>query len=77
MSGIILTSWTAARFFPHEEGLELSTIEKAQEEAFRSLADMARDAVRTQENGHSHLMAIEVRDESGPVFTFEMYRRMQ
>lgn len=33
--------------FSDEEGLELSTVEKVQEEAARSLADMARDAVRT------------------------------
>lgn len=67
--------------FPDEEGLELSTIEKVQEEAARSLADMARDAVRRRGIGHSHLMAIEVRDESGPIlhlkFTFEIDRRRQ
>ena len=53
--------------FPDEEGLELSTLEKVQEEAARSLADLVRDAVRTRGNGHSHLMAIEVREESGPI----------
>jgi hypothetical protein len=65
--------------FPDEEGLELSTIEKAQEEAARSLADMARDAVRSRGSGPGQLMAIEVRDESGPVFNlkfmFEIDRR--
>ncbi|WP_456620221.1 DUF6894 family protein [Bradyrhizobium sp. P5_C12] len=64
---------------PDEEGLELSTIEKVQEEAARSLADMARDAVRKRVDGGSHGMAIEVRDDSGPVlqvkFTFEVDRR--
>ncbi|WP_426615786.1 DUF6894 family protein [Bradyrhizobium sp. McL0616] len=63
---------------PDEEGLELSTLEKAQEEAARSLADMARDAIRNEGSGQSHLMAIEVRDDSGPVldvkFTFEVDR---
>jgi uncharacterized protein YfcZ (UPF0381/DUF406 family) len=64
---------------PDEEGLELSTIEKVQEEAARSLADMARDAIRARGDGGSHEMAIEVRDDSGPVlevkFTFEIDRR--
>jgi hypothetical protein len=64
---------------PDEEGLELSTIEKVQEEAARSLADMARDGVRKQGDGASHEIAIEVRDDSGPVlqvkFTFEVDRR--
>ena len=64
--------------FPDEEGLELSTIEKVQEEAARSLADMARDAVRTL-GGNSQQMSIEVRDDGGPVlqlkFTFEVERR--
>jgi uncharacterized protein YfcZ (UPF0381/DUF406 family) len=62
---------------PDEEGLELSTIEKVQEEAARSLADMARDAIRAR--GVAHEIAIEVRDDSGPVlqakFTFEVDRR--
>lgn len=45
--------------FPDEEGLELSTIEKVQEEAARSMADMARDAVRA--GGGSRQLSIEVR----------------
>jgi len=64
--------------FPDEEGLELSTIEKVQEEAARSLADMARDAVRTL-GASSQQMSIEVGDDSGPVlqlkFTFAVERR--
>ncbi|MET4245652.1 hypothetical protein, partial [Bradyrhizobium sp. RT10b] len=64
--------------FPDEEGLEFSTIEKVQEEAARSLADMARDAVRAL-GGDSQKLSIEVRDESGPVlqlkFTFAVERR--
>ena len=50
-----------------EEGLELPTIESVQEEAARSLADMARDAVQTDRHGTRRPMAIEVRDDSGPV----------
>ncbi|AHY49531.1 MULTISPECIES: DUF6894 family protein [Bradyrhizobium] len=64
--------------FPDEEGLELSTIEKVQEEAARSLADMARDAVGTLGTS-GRQMSIEVRDDSGPVlhlkFTFAVERR--
>ena len=64
--------------FPDEEGLELSTIEKVQEEAARSLADMARDAIGTLGTS-SRQMSIEVRDDSGPVlhlkFTFAVERR--
>jgi gamma-glutamylcysteine synthetase len=63
---------------PDEEGLELPSIERVQEEAARSLADMARDAVRTSRDGADHRMAIEVRDDNGPVlevkFTFEIDR---
>lgn len=62
-----------------EEGLELATIESVQEEAARSLADMARDAVLTHRNGPRLPMAIEVRDDNGPVlqarFTFEIERQ--
>jgi uncharacterized protein YfcZ (UPF0381/DUF406 family) len=65
-------------FAPDEEGLELSTIEAVQLEAARSLADMARDAVRTSHDGADHRMSIEVRDDDGPVlqvkFTFEIDR---
>jgi len=64
--------------FSDEEGLELSTIEKVQEEAARSLADMARDAIGTLGTS-SRQMSIEVRDDSGPVlhlkFTFAVERR--
>jgi uncharacterized protein YfcZ (UPF0381/DUF406 family) len=62
-----------------EEGLELPTIESVQEEAARSLADMARDAVQTHRDGTRRPMAIEVRDDNGPVlqarFTFEVERQ--
>ena len=61
-----------------DEGLELSTMEAVQEEAARSLADMARDASWRPHNGAGHRMAIEVRDDTGPVlqakFTFQIER---
>jgi len=64
---------------PDEEGLELPTIESVLEEAARSLADMARDAAQTHRDGTRRPMAIEMRDDSGPVlqaqFTFEVERR--
>jgi hypothetical protein len=51
-----------------DEGVELSSLQAVQEEAALSLADMARNAIPAQLNdGAYHLMAIEVRDESGPV----------
>ncbi|WP_418219763.1 DUF6894 family protein [Bradyrhizobium icense] len=53
---------------PDEQGLELSTLQAAQEEAARALADMALDAVRKWSNGTDHRMAIEVRDDDGPGF---------
>ncbi|WP_458163531.1 DUF6894 family protein [Bradyrhizobium sp. 18BD] len=63
---------------PDEEGLELSDLRKVQAEAAKSLADMARDAVETYPAGRCHQMAIEVRDETGPVmrvrFSFEVQR---
>ena len=64
-----------------EEGVELRDIATVQEEAARSLADVARDAVRRPEylSGKNHRMAIEVRDQAGPVlqvkFTFEVARQ--
>jgi hypothetical protein len=66
---------------PDEEGMELRTLEAVQEEAARTLADMARDAIRGHSNGAGHQMSIEVRDEAGPVlqvkFTFELERHRQ
>jgi hypothetical protein len=63
---------------PDDEGLELSTVQAVQEEAARSLAEMARDAVRKHHDGAAHRMAIEVRDDDGPVLevklTFETNR---
>ena len=62
---------------PDEEGLELATMERVQEEAARSLADMARDAARREwQKGKAQEMAIEVRDDDGPImqlrFTFDV-----
>ncbi|MCK1518343.1 hypothetical protein IVB22_38860 [Bradyrhizobium sp. 190] len=63
---------------PDDEGMELATIEAVQEEAARALADMARDAVRKHTDGAGHHMAIDVRDDDGPVlqvkFTFAINR---
>lgn len=65
--------------FPDEEGLEFSGLPAVQEEAAKSLADMARDAVRGSHPLSKRYMAIEVRDEIGPVmqveFNFEITRR--
>ena len=64
-----------------EEGLELRSIQAVQEEAARSLADMARDEVRRHSNDPNkrHRMAIEVRDDNGPLlqvkFTFEINKQ--
>lgn len=64
---------------PDDEGIELPSIERVQEEAARSLADMARDATpQIAQDGNAHHMMIEVRDDVGPVmqlqFTFNMNR---
>jgi hypothetical protein len=64
-----------------EEGVELPDMERVQEEAALALAQMARDMVPGAVKDAGHRMAIEVRDESGPVlkvlFTFEADRRRQ
>jgi hypothetical protein len=53
-----------------DEGLECRSIERVQEEAARSLADLARDAALTHgRNGTGHRMSIRVRDRNGPVLT--------
>ncbi|WFU58256.1 hypothetical protein QA639_12440 [Bradyrhizobium pachyrhizi] len=47
-----------------EEGMEMSSFGAVQEEAARALADVIRDSFR----GHNfHQIAIEVRDNDGPV----------
>ena len=64
-----------------EEGLELSGLRAVQAEAAKALADMARDAVHSSDGLTKRHMAIEVRDESGPVmqvrFNFEVERLKQ
>jgi hypothetical protein len=62
-----------------DEGLECGTIERVQEEAARSLADMARDsALAHGRDGAGRRMSIRVRDRNGPVlkaqFLFEIDR---
>jgi hypothetical protein len=63
-----------------EEGLELKTVQAAQAEAAKSLADMARDLVHTTTSSSTHQLAIEVRDGAGPVmqvrFIFEVQTKM-
>jgi len=56
-----------------EEGLELSTLDEAEQEALHAVADMARDAIRRNPDGAEYLMAIEVRDESGPVLEVKFH----
>ena len=61
-----------------EEGLELSGLRAVQAEAAKALADMARDALHSSEGITKQHMAIEIRDETGPVmqvrFNFEVER---
>jgi hypothetical protein len=61
-----------------EEGVELPTLAAAQEEAARSLADMARDADIASQKQNALEMAVEVRDNVGLVlqakFCFELVR---
>jgi hypothetical protein len=64
---------------PDEEGVELPDIERVQEEAALALAAMTKEAVPSADRNGGHRMAIEVRDERGPIlkvlFTFEADRR--
>jgi hypothetical protein len=54
--------------FRDAEGLELSSMQAAQEEAARTLAELARDRMRRAEkHAFPHQMVIEVRNQSGPV----------
>lgn len=59
-----------------EEGLELCDMRAVREEAARSMADAARDAILSQCAGSLAQISIEVRDDDGPVigvrFTFEI-----
>ncbi len=69
----------AETFIPDEEGVEIATLEAAQDETARALGDMARDEARcAARNGSACDLAIEVRDAHGPVFlariSFEIRR---
>jgi hypothetical protein len=63
-----------------EEGVELASVEAVQEEAARSLAEMAKEVTPGTSNNGGHPMAIEVRDDNGPImkvlFVFEADRRL-
>ena len=65
---------------PDEEGLDLPDITAVEDEATRSLADFARDALK-HEHATDHPMMIEVRDDDGPVlkvkFAVEVERGRQ
>jgi hypothetical protein len=50
---------------PDEEGTNLANIDAARREAHRSLADLARDVIRTE---HPPKLTISVRSSEGPVF---------
>jgi hypothetical protein len=64
-----------------EEGLLLSSVEAVQDEAARALGGFAHDEARTAklDGGFVRELAIEVRDEDGPVmharFYFEIKRQ--
>ena len=64
-----------------EEGMVLPTLQAVQIEAARSLVDMAKHAIWEKATVLGHRMAIEVRDENGPVlqakFTFELDHHKQ
>lgn len=55
-----------------DEGVELANAEAAQTEAARSLTDLARDAVRTAKDLKNLNVAVEVRDDAGPVMRAEL-----
>ena len=59
-----------------EEGMNLWDLDAAQAEAARALGDMTRDAARAFKGSDAQRMAIEVRDDTGPVmhvrFSFEI-----
>jgi hypothetical protein len=61
-----------------EEGLELPDIGAVQAEAAISLADMARDAVHSAPLAPGgYRMAIEVRDEVGPVMQVRLLFKVE
>jgi hypothetical protein len=50
-----------------EEGVELPNLQRVQEEAAASLAELARELVIDSVLDGAHDMSIEVRDEDGPL----------
>lgn len=65
---------------PDNEGLELPSFHAVQEEAARSLAESARDAIRDGNIDRiGDCLAVEVRDQDGPVlqtrFSMNVIRR--
>jgi hypothetical protein len=57
---------------PDEEGLHLKSTEAARAEAAKSLADMVRDAAHYARPANRRQMAIEVRDNAGPVMRVKL-----
>jgi hypothetical protein len=57
-------------FLSDEEGIELLDVEFVKREAAHSLADILRDELRTKraKDGSRQHIAVEVRDDAGPVF---------
>lgn len=53
-----------SQFIRDDEGVELPHIECARQEATTTLSEVARECVRS---GPQHRMAIEVRDDHGPI----------
>jgi hypothetical protein len=66
-------------FIIDEEGLELRDTKAVQKEAALAVSGLARDSVENFNGAQSHHMAIEVRDEHGPVmevkFSCEIVRK--
>ncbi|MBP2434041.1 DUF6894 family protein [Bradyrhizobium elkanii] len=59
-----------------EEGLELQSVQAAQAEAAKSLADLARDAIHST-SAKPHDMTIDVRDEAGPIMQVKLVFDLQ
>ncbi|MCS3447414.1 hypothetical protein AB7M49_000861 [Bradyrhizobium elkanii] len=59
-----------------EEGLELKSVEAAQVEAAKSLADMARDAIHSR-SAKPRDMTIDVRDEAGTIMQVRLVFDLQ
>ena len=72
--------WDGDQLAPDEEGMEFWSIERMQQEAAKTLADMVRDAVLEHVNGDALVrqLAIEVRTDHGRVlqarFSLELGR---